>query len=410
MTPDEKFDPFAPALRSDPYPVYRRFREREPVHRGVPPMPSRQECWYLFRYDDVQRALTYPGLTRRTGRSDGSRQLTVATPSRHLAGIVRRMLLFNDPPDHTRLRDLVRQAFPSSAEALSNLEDRIRTLADGLLDDLPDRGTVDLMEHYARPLPVLVMAGLMGIPTEDHRRIKSWSTDIVAFADVRRGHRPPQRTARATLELASYLREIIAEREANPADDMISHLIRASEDGERLSGDELLANCVLLVSAGHETTVNLIGNGLHSLLRHPEELEALRADTTRIGPTVEEMLRHDSPVQMTFRTAHGDVDIGGATIPDGATVAPVLGAANRDPAVFAEPDRFRPGRDGPRHIAFGAGVHVCLGSSLGRLEGRIAVERLLERYELLSTADVPAAAWSDNLLFRGLDALPVEVG
>jgi cytochrome P450 len=318
------------------------------------------------------------------------------------------MLLFTDPPAHTRLRALMTEAI--DPELLHGIVGEIPGIVDGLLDDLEAGDEPDVMADFAVPLPVLVMARLLGIPAGDLPRFKAWSRDIVSFADVRRQEGVPDGAARATRELADHLREVLARRREDPGDDLLSQLVTARLDGDGLADGELLANAVLLVCAGHETTVNLIGNGLHALLRHPDQLRRVRGSGRLDDRAVDELLRFDSPVQMTFRVARSDVEIGGVHVAAGDTVAAVLGAANRDPRAFPGPDRLDLRRSGRPHLAFGGGPHHCLGSHLGKLEARIALGRLLRRFPDASLPDGWEPSWSDTVLFRGLRSLPVEPG
>lgn len=404
-----RFDPLAPGFREDPYRFYRHYRRHDPVHRGAAPFPSRSDCVYLFRYPDVRRVLESPEFGRGGAREEVPKGPSRAGPNRHLAGVVRRMLLFTDPPAHTRLRSLMTEAF--DPELLHGIAADVPDIVDGLLDDLESGAGADVIAEVAVPLPVLVTARMLGIPARDRPRFKAWSRDIVAFADIRREEGVPDRTARATRELADYLRGVLDRRREDPGDDLLSQLVTARLDGDALTDGELLANAVLLVCAGHETTVNLIGNGLHTLLRHPDQLARVRGGGESLdGRAVDELLRYDSPVQMTFREARSDVEFGGVPVAAGDTVAAVLGAANRDPAAFTEPDRLDVRRSGRPHLAFGGGPHHCLGSHLGKLEGRVALGRLLQRFPDASLADGWEPAWSESVLFRGLRSLPLELG
>lgn len=405
--PPRRFDPLDESFREDPYSHYRHFRRNDPVHRGAAPIPSRPDCVYLFRYRDVRRVLEDPDFGRGGARDEVPEGPSRSGPTRHLAGIVRRMLLFTDPPAHTRLRALMSEAV--DPELLHGIAGEVPGIVDGLLDELEAGDGPDAMADLAVPLPVLVMARLLGLPAGDLPRFKAWSRDIVSFADVRREEGVPERAARATRELADHLGEVLARRREDPGDDLLSQLVTARLDGEGLTDGELLANAVLLVCAGHETTVNLIGNGLHALLRHPEQLRRVRGSGRLDDRAVDELLRFDCPVQMTFRVARSDVEIGGVPVAAGETVAAVLGAANRDPGAFTGPDRLDVRRSSRPHLAFGGGPHHCLGSHLAKLEARIALGRLLRRFPDASLPDGWEPSWSDTVLFRGLRSLPVEL-
>jgi cytochrome P450 len=317
-------------------------------------------------------------------------------------------MLDRDPPDHTRLRGLVSKAF--TPRALEKLRPGIQQIVDALLDQVAGRGSMDLIEEFAYPLPVRVICEMLGVPVQDHERFKAWGLDIARGLDAIM--LPPdsevgQRSVSGRRALAEYFRELIAERRAAPRDDMLSALIAAEEAGDKLNEEELLATCILLLVAGHETTVNLIGNGTLALLRHPAELRKLRDHPGLIGSAVEELLRFDGPVQRTARIPSEDITIGGQTIGKGELVMPFLGAADRDPAQFPDPDRLDLTRTDNRHIAFGMGIHFCLGAPLARMEGQIAIKTLLARLPRLTLAtDRPR--FRQSLTLRGLQALPVS--
>lgn len=406
--PPRRFDPLDPGFPEDPYAHYRHFRRHDPVHHGAAPLPRLSDCLYLFRYRDARHVLEDGDFGRGRGRKGYAAGPPRSGQTRHLAAVVRRMLLFTDPPDHTRLRALMTHALDPGTLRLAAAD--VPELVDGLLDDLGEGGRADLIRDFAVPLPVLVMAGLLGIPGEDLPRFKDWSSDIVAFADVREEEGVPPAAARATRELTDYLRSIIARRRREPADDLISRMIATRVDGEAFTRGELLANCVLLICAGHETTVNLLGNGLHALLRHPGQVDAARMGAELDGKAVDELLRYESPVQMTFRVARRDTEVGGVHVGKDETVGAVVGAANRDPDVFPDPDRLDVRRSGRPHLAFGGGVHHCLGSGLARVEGRVGIGRLLRRFPGISLPDGWEAEWAENVLFRGLRSLPVHLG
>jgi len=316
-------------------------------------------------------------------------------------------MLDRDPPDHTRLRGLVSKAF--TPKALESLRPRIQQIVDGLLDQIERRGEMDLIEEFAYPLPVIVICEMLGVPVKDHERFKHWGLDIARGLDAIM--LPPdsevgKRSVSGRRALAEYFRALIAERRAAPRDDMLSALIAAEEAGDKLSEEELLASCILLLVAGHETTVNLIGNGTLALLKHPEQLRRLRENPGLIGSAVEELLRYDGPVQRTARIPSEDLVIGGKTIPKGEMVMPFLGAANRDPAQFPDPDRLDITRTDNRHIAFGMGIHFCLGAPLARMEGQIAISTLLRRLPKLALAS-QLPEHRQSLTLRGLVSLPV---
>ncbi len=392
------FDPFLPEFNADPYPFYHRLREADPVHQ------SPLGFWVLTRYDDCVMVLRDP----RFGRAGFEGLLESVYGNTVEQGRLPTSMLFRDPPDHTRLRGLVSRAF--TPRVVEGLRPRIQQIVDGLLDRVQGAGRMEVISDLAYPLPVTVISEMLGVPEEDRERIKQWSADIARSLDaiglptdpgiVDRG-----RTGRRAI--GDYFRSLIPDRKKRPRGDLLSLLIEAEEQGDKLSEGELLATCVLLYIAGHETTVNLIGNGLLALLRHPEELERLRDAPSLIQSAVEELLRYDGPVQRTARITNADVELGEQKIPKGSMVVPVIGAANRDPAHFPDPDRLDVSRPDNRHIAFGFGIHFCLGAPLARLEGQITLGTLLHRLPRLALS-TERPEWRESQVLRGLKALPVS--
>jgi cytochrome P450 len=386
------FDPFAPDVLADPYPLYRRLREQDPVHR------SPLGFWVVTRYADVELVLRDPRFGRGGFEALLDSQQGRLPPS----------MLFRDPPDHTRLRALVSRAFtPRVVEAM---RPHIQAIVDRLLDRVAGARAMDVIADLAYPLPVTVICEMLGVPTEDHERIRQWSADVARSLDAIGPWAAPEvaergRTSRRAL--AEYFRGLVAERRRQPQPDLLSSLIAAEERGDRLTEGELLSTCILLFVAGHETTVNLIGNGLLALLRHPDQLALLRGDPTVVPGAVEELLRYDSPVQRTARTTSEDVELGGRVIDKGSMVVAVVGAANRDPARFPEPDRLDVRRADTHHVSFGFGIHYCLGAPLARVEGQVAFATLLRRMPDLAL-DTDAPEWRESSVLRGLKALPVR--
>ncbi|GLZ06361.1 cytochrome P450 [Actinomadura sp. NBRC 104412] len=394
------FDPFAPSFRADPYP---RYRELDAA-RSLARTPA--GLWVTTGHELCERVLRDPGFGHRPAEGVVWRD----APAR------RRSFLTMDPPDHTRLRRLVGKAF--TARLVERLRPRVEELVADLLDALPEGEPVDLLAALAYPLPVIMISELLGVPPEDRDLFKGWSDALARGLDpdflLPAGDLAKREEART--EFAGYFAELAARRRAEPRDDLLSALVAVSDGGEVLSEADLLATCVLLLVAGHETTVNLIGNGALALLRHPDQLAWFRAHPDESAAAVEELLRYDPPVQLTLRSALEDRVVGGTPVPKGGMVLLILGAANRDPAVFRDPDRLDLTRyagagtgraEAPRHLAFGHGIHFCLGAPLARLEGRIALRRLFEREVAL--ADVPLT-YRDNLVLRGLSALPATIG
>jgi cytochrome P450 len=390
------FNPLLPEFHANPYPFYRRLREEDPVHA------SPLGVWILTRYDDAVMALRDPRFGREGMADRLEAQLGMAPdPSRT------RDMLFRDPPDHTRLRALVSRAFtPRVVEAM---RPHIQEIVDSLLDRVESAHAMEVIEDLAYPLPVTVICEMLGVPTSDRDVFKQWSADIARSLDAAilpAGSEVIPRGRDARAALGEYFRSLIAMRRKNPQADLLSGLIAAEEEGNKLSEGELLATCMLLLIAGHETTVNLIGNGILALLRHPDQLALVRDDPALVPTAVEELLRYDGPVQRTGRMTMADVEIGGVQIPKGSVVVAVIGAANRDPAHFSDPERLDVTRRDNRHIAFGFGIHFCLGAPLARIEGQVAIGTLLRRWRGLKlVSDTPE--WRESSVLRGLKTLPV---
>jgi len=399
-----------PALQENPYGLYAMLREGSPVFRPPIPVETGAGVFLLTRHADVEAVLRDPehrfSVQRR--ESDVFRLFADRLPVALLEGpIGSRSMLLQDPPEHTRLRGLVSRAF--TPRRVAELEPRVEALVDELLTDAFARGEVDWIHDVAEPLPAVVIAELLGVPAEDHRTFRGWSSRLIDALPAFGQEGATEDVAALVETLAGYLREQIARRRDDPRDDLLSALIEARDAQDALSEEELVATALLLLLAGHETTTNLIGNGLLALLRHPEQLDWLRADPAgRVANAVEELLRFDSPVQGTVRVAMEDVEIGGQAIAKGALVVCGIGAANRDPAVHPDPDRLDLARDPIRHLSFGFGTHFCLGASLARLEGRAVFRALAER-----AASVEATSekleYRANPVLRGLRSLPVRL-
>ncbi|MCM9076923.1 MULTISPECIES: cytochrome P450 family protein [Streptomyces] len=388
----------ADAFNADPYPFYDALRTAGPVHRLV---LGGERTWLVVGHEEARQALTHPGLSKNWF---GSEPFANGTPVQAVAT----SMLDSDPPRHTRLRRLVARAF--TARRVESLRPRVQQITDELLDAMaarPDR-RADLIAAFAAPLPMTVICELLGVPGLDRQRFRSWSGEIVAPLNGV-GADP-----RAVEEMTAYLLELVAAKAEDPGEDLLSALIRTrDEDGGRLSPDELIGMAFLLLVAGHETTVNLIGNGVRALLAHPDQLAALRADPDAlIDGAVEEMLRYDGPVQhATYRFAATDLELGGVSIEAGSSVLVALAAADRDPARFAHPgpDVFDIRRTGPGHLAFGHGIHFCLGAPLARMEARIAVRALLDRFpDLAEAPDAGPPDWLPGSLMRGVTRLPLQ--
>ena len=389
------YNPLSARMARNPYPVYAELRARDPVHRSL-----LMNAWVFTRHADVDAILRdHRHFSSDPARRELSRRQRAALPAPDDD-----TMLFLDPPDHTRLRALVNKAF--TPKAVNALEPHIRGLLGGLLDDIDDPAGFDLMEAVANPLPVVVIAEMLGVPPEDRARFRLWSDQRARMIEPTIGAREREVAAAAREALDAYFRPIIKARRTAPRDDIVSALARAEEEGDRLTEREMLSMLRLLLVAGNETTTNLIGNGILALLRHPDQLERLRDDPSLIPAAVEELLRFDSPVQADFRSALDDCEVNGFPVRRGRNIVVLLGAANRDPAVFENPDRLDVGRGEGRHLSFGRGIHHCLGAPLARLEGRIVLEVLLERFSSIHLlADRPQ--FRNSIVLRGLRSLPV---
>ncbi len=395
----------SPELRANPYPLYRAIREASPVLRLPVPNHTGAGVWLLTRYAEVQAVLRGPGFSVDRRRAEIVRENVGRLPLELLgeAGGLRSMLLM-DAPDHTRVRGLVAKAF--TPRRVAALRPRIEAIVDELLGPVARRGAMDAIEALAAPLPAIVIAELLGVPAEDHRQFKQWSSELVSGLAQGNPLETLARVQRGLEPLLAYLRRIIAARRSEPRDDLISAMIAAQEERDALTDAELLATSNLPLVAGHETTTNLIGNGLLALLRYPGELARLRAEPGLLRGAIEELLRYDSPVQATVRVATEEGELGAHRIRPGALVVCGIGAANRDPAAFRDPDRLDVGRAECHHLSFGFGPHFCLGAGLARLEAEAVFAALLARFPGLRLAS-EAVEFRPNPILRGLRALPV---
>jgi hypothetical protein len=382
--------------------MYHALREQDPVHWS-----DLMEAWVLTRYDDVLFALRDPRFSadRRRGRSRFAQMAQQRLEAQRGPLGRANTMLTSDPPDHTRLRGLVSKAFtPRRVDALRS---RIQEVVDELLDRAQAKGEMDVIWDLGYPLPVIVIAEMLGVAPERRDDFKRWSDDIVAtLAGPLVSEEALERAMKSSEEMAEYFRAVIAERRREPRDDLLSGLIAAEERGEVLSEEELLATCILLLAAGNETTTNLIGNGMLALLRNPEQMERLRARPELVDSAVEEFLRFDGPVHGTGRVALEELEIGGQTVEEGRIVFTLVAAANRDPSQFPAPDTLDVGRDPNPHVAFGYGIHYCLGAPLARAEGQIAFRSLLERAPQIRRVS-DEEEWGGTFILRGLKRLPV---
>ncbi len=392
---------FGPEMVPDPYPVYHRLRAAHPVF-----WVTHLDAWVVTSYEAVSAGLRNPQLSSdRFGRIKqrlAAKGLDVLVDERVVS------MLHKDPPDHSRLRGLVNKAFtPRAVEAM---EGHIQGIVDGLLDAVKSRGGMDVIEDLAYPLPVTVIAEMLGVPTEDRDRFKKWSDEIsvVLGGDVTvLPEAVLRRVLEARNELADYFRVVVAQRREKPGLDLLTALVQAEEDGGRLTEDELYSTAILLLIAGNETTTNLIGNGLLALLRHPDQMRRVWDDASLVPSAVEEILRYDSPVQLTSRLAKVDLEMHGTKISRGQWVYLLLAAANRDPAQFSDPDRFDVGRAENKHIAFGAGPHFCMGAPLARLEAQVVLHTLRRRFPAGLRLGTENPEYRNNFNLRGLKSLSV---
>ncbi len=395
------FNPFVPSYRRNPYLQFDRLRAADPVHRS-----DALQAWILTRYEDVLRVLRDHETFSSDVRNAGGRIAATLAEQRSGSPLGDTVsLLATDPPEHTFLRGIVNRAF--TPRSVDRLRPRIEALAQSLLAEQPAVGEWDLVSGLAQPLPVIVIAELLGIPPEDRARFKAWSERIALATDLMQGEAVIESIRQATSELADYFTGFIEDRRREPAEDLISALVAAETDGRRLTGDEVLTFAILLLVAGNETTTNLIGSGMRALLAHPEAMAALRADPDRIPAAIEEMLRYDGPVQGIVRFATTDVRIGDRTVQAGDIVMGMTGAANRDPKQFPEPTVFDIARSDVRHLAFGQGIHYCVGAPLARVEAAIAFRALLARWPSIEA--VGEAEMGGTFLIRGPVRLSLAV-
>ncbi|MGW3312511.1 cytochrome P450 [Streptomyces sp. NPDC001073] len=402
---DLAFDPWDPAFVSDPYPAYAELRERGRVTYYEP-----TDQWLVPRHADVSALLR----DRRLGRTYQHRFThedfgrTAPPPERESFHTLNdHGMLDLEPPDHTRIRRLVSKAF--TPRTVEQLKPYVSQLAGELVDGLVAKGGGDLLTDVAEPLPVAVIAEMLGIPESDRAPLRPWSADICGMYELSPSEETAAKAVRASDEFSAYLRELIAARRENPGDDLISGMIAAhDEDDVRLTEQELISTAVLLLNAGHEATVNSTVNGWWALFRNPDQLAALRADHSLIPSAVEELMRYDTPLQLFERWVLDEIEIDGTTIPRGAEIAMLFGSANHDPAVFTAPDRLDLTRTDNPHISFSAGIHYCIGAPLARIELAASMRALLEKAPTLRLAAEPER--KPNFVIRGLEGLSVEVG
>ena len=403
MTTTLDYRPSDPAVLADPFPLYRRMQDEDPVHWS--PL---LKGWVLTRYEDVKRVC----LDTDTWSSDRLRPFFASLPGAEAArmGELMRILtlwmVFRDPPEHTRLRRLAGRVF--NVRRIHALRPNVEAVTALLLERIGAREAFDFIGDFAGPLPALVIMDMLGVPRAELERVKRLSDEMALFiGSAREVAGKYDRAEAATQEMAAFFRGLIAERRAAPRADLLSELAHLDDDGDRLSDDELVATCVLLLFAGHETTTHHLGNGLAALLRFPAELERLRANPGLAAAAVEELLRYDGPIGAQVRIVQRGLELHGRSLRPGDRVFLLLNAANRDPRAYDDPDRLDLKRNGPPHLTFGFGAHICLGFPLARLEGQIALPAVLARWRKLEPAGAPRA-WMDSLVLRGMTAMPLR--
>jgi len=383
----------------DPFPTYHALRRWDPVHRDP------DGSYFLTRYDDVVAVYQDHRRFSSDKRVEFAPKFGAAPLYEHHTTSV----VFRDPPDHTRIRKLFAPAF--TPKALAALEPRVIRLVDSLLDAAAARGGMDVVEDFAAALPIQLIGDMLGVPAGERAPLRGWSLAILGALEPVPGAERLQAGNRAVEEFKAYLRRLIADRRRRPGTDpgeILSALLAAEDDGDRLTEVELLHQCIFLLNAGHETTTNLIANAVAALLEHPRQWARLRGDPALLPSAVEEFLRYQSPNQLGNRRVVADVEVGGVRMPEGTLVTLCIGAANRDPAHFPDPDRLDLGRAPNRHLAFITGIHACAGMWLARMEGRVAIGRLVGRFERLRAAAAPVRA--PRARFRVMSSLPVLIG
>jgi len=397
---------FSDEILQDPYPTYTRLLEEGPLH--YVDVGSKWAVWSVFSHAECSSIAKDPRCSAKRAQ-----QMLLPLPlSRQaefseLARMFSLWLIFMDPPEHTRLRKLLNKGF--SPSAIDALHPQIQAIVDRMLEPLKPGAEVDLLHQFANPMPVGVISEMMGVPEALHGTFVDWSRAIAVFRGSPNRTVEQARAAQdAMLQLTDYFRKTVAARKRQRGDDLISLLIDIEEEGEVLTEEELYAQCIALIFAGHETTRNLIGNGMYTLLQHPEQMAELRENPELIRPAVEELLRYESPVQFTARVLKEDIEICGQRIPKKWSILCMLGAANRDPKRFKDPNRLDLKRLNNQHLAFSAGPHACIGSHLARLEGQIAILKLVQRFPNMKLTG-PRPEWASTFGFRGLKSLPVTM-
>lgn len=404
------FNLFGPAFKANPYPTYAAMRAESPFHRRTA-TDGKTNIWFITRYDDVSTLLRdHKRLVKSVTNTFTPAEQAAMPPTPPLLQLLSNHMLNLDPPDHTRLRGLVSKAFTN--QVVAQMQERVQRITDDLLDKVHQQGEMDLIEDFAFPLPIIVIAELLGIPPRDRRRFHNWSNAFVTpSANLQRSLKKMKKAGQVMEDFTRYMRRVFAERRQMPHDDLISLLLQAEEAGDSLREEELFGMVILLIVAGHETVADFLGNGVLALLQHPAQMQLLQHDWSHLPTVIEEMARYDGPIERaTMRFATEDLPVERElVIRRGDAVSLVLAAANRDPAQFPQPDHFDITRTPNRHLGFGQGIHYCLGAPLARLQGQIAIRTLLERYPRLHLAvPVEQLRWRTIPILRGLHHLPVR--
>lgn len=395
-----KFNPYDPAFQTNPYPIYHSLRSVEPIHQSFKSM------WVLTRYADAKAVLRDPRfcVDKMPNNVKHKGNYLKQNDFNTLAQAISKWLIFLDPPEHTRLRGLISKAFSSTS--VEFLRPQIQQITDELISKVRHKGSMDIISDFACPLPCNVIAAILGVPVEDWFKLYHWSDELSNILDPLRSLEDYELMNKVALEFTDYFKSLIAQRQKSSQKDLLSALITVKEQNNKLSEEEIISVCMLLFFTGEETTVNLIGNGMLALLRHPQQMQQIKTQPMLIQSAVEEMLRYDSPIQITTRVATEDVDLDGVTIRVGEKVLVSLGAANRDPAQFPDPDRFDITRSNNSHLAFADGIHYCLGAVLTRIEAEIAINTLVQELPDLKLSP-DKLEWRNKVAFRSLKALPI---
>ncbi|MBI1258013.1 MAG: cytochrome P450 [Chloroflexi bacterium] len=393
-----QFDPLAPEFARDPYPIYDALRSTSPIF-----FSADLKMWFASAYDDVAALLRDRRLGRAFDRAEAN--LPPKNPAyAPFSKLSEHSMFDKEPPDHTRLRSLVHKVF--TPRRVENMRAQIETITSDLIDAVQPQGQMDLLEDFAVPLPVTVIAALLGVPDEDRHLLRPWSRDIVAMYELNHTPEAAERAIQAAIDFSDYLRQLARQRKRAPQDDLISALATVEEAGDVLSEDELISTCVLLLNAGHEATVNVIGNGMWALFQNPDQLRLLRDQPATTKTAVEEMMRYDTPLQLFRRWILEDIDYKGFAFKRGQEIALLFGAANRDPAQFEQPNRLDITRADNAHISFSLGIHYCLGAPLARLELQVAIAELMRRLPNMRLSETPE--YRPGYVIRGLKSLQVE--